>query len=215
MIARIVLIVLLAGLVAGCQAQPTVKVGRGDILLEESFSESYAWEAYRSEAQRVDFGVIDGAYRARVAGGGLMWGLNAQLHTDVMIEVETTQLSEFRDNGYGVMCRAAPSNNGDGYYFLISGDGMYTIRRGKVDQVTALIEWTPHGAIRQDRAINRIRIVCIGDYLALYVNDQFVAETRDDDFSEGFAGLAAAVSEEGDADIAFDDLTIWKAGIIP
>lgn len=56
--------------------------------------------------------------------------------------------------------------------------------------------------------------MCIGDYLALYVNGEFVAETRDDYFSRGFTGLSAAVVKDGDVDIAFDDLTVWEASLI-
>lgn len=198
-------------LLCGCQTQPSARYALGDVLLEEGFSESYVWENYVNDAQRVDFRVLDGVYRTRASDTGFIWGLNSQTHRDVVIEVESTQLSEFRNNAYGVMCRAATSNNGDGYYFLISGDGMYSIRRGAVDRIAPLIEWQHTSAVRQGQAINRIRAACIGDYLALYVNDQFVAETRDSRYSEGFAGLSAAVAEGGIVDVAFDDLTIWAA----
>lgn len=197
----------------GCQAQPSERYALGEVLLEESFSESFAWENYVNADQHVDFRVLDGVYRTRVSDTGFIWGLNAQSHRDAVIEVESTQLSDFRNNAYGVMCRAATSNNGDGYYFLISGDGMYSIRRGAVDQIAPLIEWRHTPAVRQGQAINRIRAVCIGDYLALYVNDQFVAETRDSRYTEGFAGLSAAVAEGGSVDVAFDDLTIWSGAL--
>jgi len=37
--------------------------------------------------------------------------------------------------------------------------------------------------------------VCIGDYQALYVNDEFVGEARDRTFSTGFAGFVAVAPE--------------------
>jgi hypothetical protein len=144
-----------------------------------------------------------------------MWTTRLPDVSDRVIEVETTQLSTYRNNAYGVMCRAAPTDNSNGYYFLISGDGSYTIRRGAVDQVHALIPFTPSDAIRQDKGINRIKAVCIGDYLALYVNDTFIAETRDDYFHRGYTGLTAAVVTGGDVDISFDDLQVWVATLLP
>ncbi len=86
---------------------------------------------------------------------------------------------------------------------------------GKVDTIKALIPFTYSDAIRQDKGINRIRAVCIGDYLALYVNDTFVAETHDDYFDKGYTGLSVAVVKGGDADITFDDLTVYTASRLP
>lgn len=202
-------------LLAACAATPSEKFALGDVLQQVDFSEPYQWEAYVNADQNVNFEIEDGMYRARAWDGGFMWTIRPPLETDVVIEVETTQLSEYRTNAYGVMCRAAPTGNSNGYYFLISGDGYFTIRRGAVDEVKALIPFTPSDAIRQDKGINRIRAVCIGTYLALYVNDSFVAETHDDYYHQGYTGLTAAVVEGGDVDIAFDDLTVWQASLLP
>ena len=189
--------VLLVLVIAGCAAQPTARFVVGDVLLQTDFSQAFQWQHYIHPEQKVEFAIENGVYRARAWDGGFMWTIQPPMETDVMIEVEATQLSDYRNNAYGVMCRAAPTDNGNGYYFLISGDGQYTIRRGAVDTVGALIPWTGSGAIQQDKAINRIRVVCLGSYLALYVNDQFVAETHDDYFHRGYTGLSAAVVEGG------------------
>lgn len=193
--------------------QPTEHIVLGEVLLEEDFSNPQIWEHYVDPNLNVDFRVEDGMYRARASDGGFIWALNAQMHSDVVIQVDTQQISEYANNAYGVMCRAAPANNGDGYYFMIGGDGAYTIRRGSLDRINALIEWSYTDAIQQGRSINRIRAVCIGDYLALYVNGQFVAEIRDSYFNRGYAGLTAAVPEGGEVDVTFDDLTITAASL--
>jgi hypothetical protein len=209
------LVAALAGLlITGCAAQPTVRFVLGDVLMTRDFGRASDWQPYVHPEQRVNFQIEDGAYRARAWDGALMWAIQPPVQTDTVIEVLATQLSEFRNNAYGVMCRAAPTDNGNGYYFLISGDGQYTIRRGAVDNIGALIPWTASGAIRQDKGINRIRAVCIGTYLALYVNGEFVAETRDDYYHRGYTGLTAAVVEDGDVDIAYDDLTVWAVSLV-
>ncbi len=204
-------------LAAACAATPTEQFALGDVLQRVDFSQSYMWQQYVHPEQNVDFEIQDGMYRAKAWDGGFMWAIKPPIQTDTVIDVEASQLSDYRNNAYGVMCRAAPTDNSNGYFFLISGDGQFTIRRGAVDQVGALIPWTPSGAIRQDKGINRIRAVCIGTYLALYVNDSFVAETHDDYYSKGYTGLSVAVvkGEDANADIAFDDLTVWSASLLP
>lgn len=200
------------GLLMGCAPKPSEQISLNmPPLLHEEFEQAYAWRSRLGEAYGIDFRVEAGVYRARSAQAGFVSGLNAAQHTDVVIEVETTQLSDFRDNAYGVLCRASPNNDGDGYYFLISGDGYFSIRRGVTERVEGLVDWTQTGVVNQNRGINRIRAACIGDYLALYVNDQFIAEARDARYREGYAGLTAAVAAGGTIDIAFDDLTIWSA----
>lgn len=203
--------VLATPFLASCAAKATETVALGEVLSEVDFSHSYDWEQYSNEDQHVDFRIEDGAFRAHAWDEGFIWALNSEAHTNVVIQADTRQLSTYANNAYGLMCRAAPTNNGDGYYFLISGDGNYTIRRGATDLIRGLIKWEPSGAIQQGQAINRIRIVCIDDYLALYVNGEFVAELRDDFYQRGFAGISAAVPEGGDVDVIFDDLTIWDA----
>ena len=204
---------LIVGLI-GCAAQPSEQFLLHEVLLRESFDQGYAWRGRMAEGYGVDFRIEDGVYRAYSEQAGFVSGLNAERHTDVVIEVETTQLSDDRNNAYGVLCRASANNDGDGYYFLISGDGYYSIRRGATERVDGLIDWTQTDVVNQNRGINRIRAVCIGDYLALYVNGQFIADTRDTRYAQGYAGLTAAVVEDGAVDIAFDDLTIWAARLV-
>lgn len=190
---------------------PSREYETGEVLLTESFDEAAAWETYVQGD--VDFQVIDGAYRTQTGDGGYVWGLNETEHDDVVIEVTANQLSSFENNAYGVMCRSDTSNDGDGYYFLISGDGYYTISKGEGDDVNELVDWTPSSAINQGRAGNTIRAVCIGDYLALYVNGEFVADTEDGEYTSGYAGFAATAFEGGSTDISFDNLTITAASL--
>ena len=220
---KLLFIIVLISLVVFIVACQTASHGYvlGDVLLTEDFANDEAWETL--VAGNIDLQVTDGVYRVQTGPGGYIWGLNSQEHSDVVIEVEVTQLSAYEDNSYGVICRADPLNTGDGYYFLISGDGLYAIGRGEGDEddgkVNKLVNWAPHSAINTGQAENAIRAVCIGDYLALYVNDQFVAEVEDSSYSSGYAGLAAAVfrqdgvAEEINVDIAFDNLTISAASL--
>ena len=203
--------VVALAVVAGCQARPSETVDVGETLQTVRFDHDFEWENYSNQEQKVEFAVENGAYHARAWDGGFMWTLNSSVHTDVVIQADAEQLSDYADNAFGLMCRASPSNNGDGYFFFISGDGYFTLRRGASKEVLPIIPWTRTDAIQQGRGINRIRIVCVDDYLALYVNGQFVAEARDSLFASGYAGLTAAVPEGGEVDVRFDDLVIRAA----
>lgn len=202
------------GALAGCNASPTENVEFGDTLATVHFDSGADWETYVNPAQKVEFTISDGSYQARAWDGGFTWTLNDDVHTDVVIQADVEQLSDYADNAFGLMCRASPTNNGDGYFFFISGDGYYTLRRGAAREVLPIIQWTPTDAIQKGRAINRIRIVCVDDYLALYVNGQFVDEARDSLFASGYAGLSAAVPEGGDVSVHFDDVVIREASLV-
>ncbi|MFN8378412.1 MAG: hypothetical protein U0452_07045 [Anaerolineae bacterium] len=203
--------VLGAVALAGCQARPSETVDYGETLQTVHFDHDHEWENYVNPAQKVEFQVEDGAFHVRAWDGGFTWALNSDVHTDVVIQADVEQLSDYADNAFGLMCRASPTNNGDGYFFFISGDGFYTFRRGASKEVLPIIPWTSTDAIQQGRSINRIRIVCVDDYLALYVNGQFVAEARDNLFKSGYTGLTAAVPKDGEVDVKFDDVVIRAA----
>ncbi len=87
--------------------------------------------------------------------------------------------------------------------------GMATIfSSGEGDSVSPLVDWTDSSKINQGQTTNTIVAVCIDNYLALYVNGDFLAESTDSSYTSGFAGFAAAAFEGGSTDVAFDDLTI-------
>ena len=207
------LLLLFVLVTAGCGNEPAEQYTVGRVLLNEVFNQVDAWEQYADADTATNLQIADGAYQVQTGDHGYIWGLNEQEHDDVVMDVTTNQFSAHLNNAYGLMCRADTSNNGDGYYFLISGDGYYSIARGEGESVTPLIEWQESSAINQGQQSNKLRAVCVGDYLALYANDQFLAETSDSTYSNGYAGFTAAAFEEGNVDVGFDNLTIWEASL--
>ncbi len=192
------------------QSEASESVVVGETLLQEDFSSDDAWEFYQDE-QGARLQVTNGAYRMQLDSSGYIWGVNETVHSDVVITVDATHHSADEGNGYGVMCRADTTNNGDGYYFIVASDGFYSISLGTGDTVDPIVEWDTSSAIRRGAATNRIQAVCVGNYFALYVNDQFVAEVYDNTFSRGFAGFSVAVFGDTPVDASFDNLTISAA----
>ncbi len=202
-------------IMAGCigsapLAQPSQGYRMGQLLLEDSFETAGDWRQY--DADTVQMRIDKGRFHMRVQGSAYYWTINQFPHEDAIIDVEVRGLNVPDVSGYGVICRANPNNNGNGYYFLISDDGSYSIRRGIRNEVTALRSWTTHPAIYTDGRPNQMRVICLDNYLALYVNDTFITEVHDQFFQQGVVGLGVVTTSESDAlEVTFDDLRIWQA----
>lgn len=199
--------------VAACSGEPAPEASAdyvlGERLLRESFDEPDSWESFGLDV--IQFTPHEGKYRVMSPGGGYIWALNDDEHGDVVIEVEMEILTPTESGVYGIICRAHPSNNGMGYYFLLDALGRFGIRRGDGTRVHVMVPWTEHSAIRD--GANTIRLLCIEDYLALYINGEFAAETRDDWFERGLTGITANANEGLPAAADFDNLTIWEASL--
>ncbi len=191
--------------------QGTRTVTIGDLLLEETFDNPNAWERYQDEDSylRVQNGVYH-AYRDK--HNNTLWGQNTAVHTNVVIQVETRQLSPELNNAYGIMCRASPENNGDGYYLRVSGDGYSNIAVRANGESRYIAEWTPNVNIDQPYLPHTVTAVCVDDYLALYFDGELVAEATDATLSSGVAGLTVTSYVEGQpVEVEFDNLRIWSA----
>src|SRR5262249_42925029 len=103
------------------------------------------------------------------------------------------------------------ANNGDGYLFLVEGSGRFAIMRSRGRSITPLVNWTPSTAIQTGPAENRIRAVCVGDYLAMYVNGTFVGDATDDTYTIGQVGLVGAAASRLGLQVDFDNLTVSAA----
>lgn len=213
---RALIACLAAILLAACgafprQARPLVGYRYQDLLLDEPFDSGTAWRSYDGGAD-LWLGAAEGAYRIDLLGKRYVWTQHDQLASDVVIEAETQQLSAYDHNAYGLACRLDPANSGRGYFFLISGDGYASIRWSDGRALTAIVPAFPSQSIRQGAARNRIRVICIGDYLALWLNDEFVAEARDRRTAAGHIGLAGVMNYAGQRlSVQFDNLRVWHA----
>jgi hypothetical protein len=213
-IRKVIHVLLLSFLLAGCSSlKSSITLTEGNILLEEDFTdESVSSFPSYALGEDIIFGVADGAYNAIVTGGGYVWTLNNQTHDDVIIEVTMNKVSPNVEDTYGIICRAHSTNNGMGYYFLLDGAGRFGIRKGDGERIHVLVPWTESDTIRRGQGENTLRAVCVEDYLALYINGTFVAETRDSQYVEGLLGFVLTTTQERVA-IVYDDLTIREASI--
>lgn len=219
---RIHLSLVILLLTASCQsvmerldagAKPSVGFTYLDLLYTDQFDVPGSWTSYDGD-DTLQMAVEDGVYKIRLTTRQYVWAQLPISFDDVVIEAEARQLSTFNHNAYGIACRLDPANGGRGYYFLISGDGHYSIRWSNGRSLDNIVSATPSGAINRGASTNRIKAICLDDYLALWINNQFVAEARDSRAHAGAVGLSALMNYNGKSlEVAFDDLKIWRSAL--
>ena len=192
-----------------------IEITDAELVIDIDFSDEDDWEFYEDNEGSVQVDEDDEVYLIEVEYSedrAYLWGQDSREFSDVVIQVDTEQLSNEDNNGYGVMCRADPDNTGYGYIFYISGDGFVAIfMNDEEDGIEQIYEWDEADAINQGEDENTLTVVCVGEYLAFYVNEELVAEVEDDTFDEGVIAFAASIFEEDeDVEIAFDNLLVWE-----
>ena len=137
---------------------------------------------------------------------------NNVVHADVLINATVRQTRGLLGNGFGLLCRA--DKVGNGYWFLLSSRGEYSIQVASDarENPFPLVPWRYHSVIRQGLQANELRVVCAENYLALFVNDVFLAEAFDDEFRRGeLAVVLGAVGRE--AGVSFDNVRLREARV--
>lgn len=180
----------------------------GSLLFQDAFSDpSSGWDRVRQAEGLTDYD--NGAYRIYIDDTHADYWANPGLtFTDVNLEVEAKKIGGPDNNNYGLLCRYQNRNNF--YFFIVSSDGYYGI--GKVENGTQRLihpdQMHPSWAIRKGSGANHLRAVCEGSRLALWVNGELVAETRDTNFASGDIGLIAGSFDQPGVDIVFDQLVV-------
>lgn len=200
----------------GCTSReeggPTRSVVTGDGSTVYNFNnDTTTWNVFTVGGDQALFRVSDGALEgAVVADRGYIWSLNNETHDDVLINATIRQTEGSFASAYGVMCRA--DDDGNGYYFLISGDQQFSIIVGSParNALFEIVPWQHHSALRRGYVTNTIRAACAGDYLAMFINDVFVAEATDREFTQGEAGVAVGAVERTTW-VRFDDILLRPA----
>lgn len=148
-------------------------------------------------------------------GAGYLWGIGANYPPlkNVVVDVETQTLEGTQDNWFGVMCRV--DENDGGYVFLISADGFWAIARAEKGRLSFLENWRESDSIRKGHnQTNDLRVYCVEDYLALYVNGDFVGDHENKRFNHvGAVGLLAGGQRNDRIVISFDNLKVYAAAL--
>ena len=192
----------------GSQAPTTPPEPQTRVLLEDDFENQLSgWEVGNYTDGAV--GYQNGAYFVEATEDSLtIWGAANRNFSDLIIDVESTQITTPLDNNndYGVACRV--QENGDGYFLLISGDGFFSIMIGKDDTFINLVDWQPSDIIHQGNTSNNIKASCVGTSLELTVNGTLLAQINDSTFTNGDIAMTATTYGDAPVEIHFDHLKV-------
>jgi len=127
---------------------------------------------------------------------------------DFVLEVDVELRGEPRPAAFGVVFRHQDVHNS--YGFLIRNNGQYGVWK-RVDGEAHPIggpEWTSSPHVRR-RGRNRLRVVCRGPQIELFVNGKHLRTVVDETFCDGRIGVCASLgTEEGPIEVAFDNLVV-------
>lgn len=191
-------------------AHATHAIPVGELLTHDTFETLGTWDRFAEPTLTVD--AADGTLRGLFSlADHVVTAADNRRQTDSVIEATTYLLSENSEAYYGIACRVDAQQHG--YLFLVSADGDYSIRLSSGGGLDALVKWqSSQGVVRRGaNARNVLKAVCDGSYLALYVNNTFLAETTDTRYQDGSTGIALGVGTSGVVDVAFDDIRVWSA----
>ena len=113
------------------------------------------------------------------------------------------------NSAFGAACRRTNADNR--YMFDISGDGSYTLNKRIDGNLETIVDWSPSNAIKTGAGeTNRVHIICSGDNLELYVNDQLLISAQDTSITGGTSALQAGrfKVDELPVTVAFDNLEV-------
>ena len=190
---------------------PGTDLGPFILMLDDFSDPESGWEVSESEYGRAAYeqgGYVVEAYQ----DGEYYWGVAYVDYSDIRIDVEVTvlQTPENLNDTFGVDCRI--QENGDGYGFRISSDGMAAIMVYVDTQSNPLVDWFKTDAVFTDGSVNTLTAVCQGTHLDFLVNGINVAEAVDDTFYTGDIALSAASYEAEPVKVLFDNLVIQEVG---
>jgi len=195
----------LTGLADFFGAYPTQS---GALLFQDGFDDpGSGWDRVQDSQGQTDY--ENGRYRILVnAENADFWSNPGLEFSDVVIEVDAEKAAGPDDNDFGVLCRYQDLENF--YFLIISSDGYYGI--GKVEGGKQSLLDPPQMYYSEDiltgNATNHLTARCEGTRLTLAVNNEVIAEARDDRFPQGDVGLIVGTFSEPGVDIFFDNFSV-------
>lgn len=196
---RILFFVLLLGVTA---CGPRIETE----LWEEPFDVAGTWQLSSDAAAETR--IEDGRLLVIVhEPGQVAWAVAGKRLSNLRLAVEATPVAGPVDNEYGILIRM----DGDKHFyaFSISADGYARVARYADGQWTLLsADWFSHPAILQGMATNRLELEAQGTQFKFWVNGELVVELSDAELAQGDVGLYAGAFNEGEVQLAFDNLRI-------
>jgi hypothetical protein len=121
----------------------------------------------------------------------LRWSYYNKEFDDFGFDVSVKQIQGIQTNAAGIIFRSSPALSSR-YEFLISVTGAYTVNKYVGGTFTQLVPWTVSNRIFKGYdEWNRMRVVCTGPSMHLYINGGLTRTLTDSSLPSGRAGVLA------------------------
>jgi len=195
-----------------CDQSPADVPADWQVALCESFSDNTnEWSNGKSTD---DYGTItrtlqDGAYTWDLdAKNGVYWSARytSQLFSDFYLSSANQVLSGPDATQYSLQFRWVDTDNF--YTFLVNDKKQFRSDLMYRGQWQNLIDWTDSDAI-QPGGVNELAVKAEGRQFTFFINGENVAEMNDSRLKTGLIGVAAGLSDAGQASVSFDNVQVW------
>ncbi len=123
---------------------------------------------------------------------------------DVQIDADVETVAGPNRNNISLICRATS----EGWYEFSMNSGGHWIIWINDDTGIRALKQGDSLAINLQKAKNHLTVVCQGDTLTLYVNDEEVGSVSDDTFAAGQVGVSVSTFEIKGAGVEFDYVAV-------
>ncbi len=201
-----------AWLLAACGGKSPSPDTSGGAAVQDDFSSPTCLFGSLEAGSTQGYECVDGEFRAWIdndqASYDFVTSPSPDSYGDVRIEVDARIVSAVPYGGAVVVCRGSQTS-GNFYAFTLSPDGTVDVS-DYLDggEQIARSNSLPDGTLKADW--NHLRVDCVGNHLAFYVNGVLGVESDIDEFAQGEFGLGAGGASEGTTEVRFDNLVVTR-----
>ena len=181
----------------------------GDILFEDNFSDSKAWQLSQSDTGSVALGKNELTI-AIGENNAYVYSIREEpIFTNFYLEI-TAAPSLCRDlDEYGVLFRVSPTI--DYYRFSLSCNGQVRLDRVKDGQASSPQPWLLSGSVPPGApSSSHIGIAAVGSNMDFFVNGQYQFSIKDPLLASGGVGVFARSANKMAVTVNFSDLVVYK-----
>jgi hypothetical protein len=205
----VIVVLLVLGVVGSTCAFPaptSTPLPPGTVFNDDFSTNNGMWGLFDTSEGAVYLQQSELYLEDRGQGVGVYTQLSKHRWDDLTMTTRVRQVDGTQDNWMGAICRQQDEEN---YYLMaISADGYYLILKTEAGIPTTLLGPEKSDVINPGRATNTLQARCVGETLALYVNEEALASVQDDSFEAGSVALFADGVAGQYTTVAFDALVI-------
>jgi hypothetical protein len=179
----------------------------GQTEIRDDFESLTGWYTGSSDTFTIEF--LEGGYHMvvnMVTGPDPVYSIRSVSLEDVLISLDVMRFVGGDGGYFGVVCRFADQAN---YYrFVLYTEGEYEIAKKDGGVFTSLARDVLSKPFLSNGSPNNISASCVGNTLALYVNDVLSVEVNDPAHQSGNIGIIAGTDFEPGLDVLFDNFIV-------